>query len=115
MERARDGCRRVCAPCESASSKGSIVWALCFLISVGLITSSGLAFQSMNDVRKDLETVADETGGETKRAYERIVKSFMAMQLSILSILISICVWLLLTVVEIARKRVGISLSLIHI
>ena len=30
-----EGLRRICAPCESASSKGSIVWALCCLISIG--------------------------------------------------------------------------------
>ena len=52
-------------------------------------------------------------GGETKTAYLRFVKFFLSMQMSIISILISICVWLLLTVVEIAKKNVGISIVLV--
>ena len=89
------------------------MWGICFLISSGLIVSSGLAFSSMDGVRKDLETYLDEVGGDVRKWVERFVQVFMSMQVSIVSILISICVWLLLTIVEIARRRVGISIVIV--
>lgn len=90
-----------------------MVWGLCCLLCVGLITSAGLAFQSMDDARKDLQTIADRQSEASKTAYLRFVKYFLAMQMSIVAILVSICVWLVLTVVEIARKKVGISIVLV--
>lgn len=83
------------------------------LISVALIIASGLAVESMDGARKDLLTIADRLGGELKKDYHRYVEFFFSMQMSIISILISICVWLVLTIVELARKQLGISIVLV--
>eukprot|EP00227_Mantoniella_beaufortii_P019304 CAMPEP_0197581130 /NCGR_PEP_ID=MMETSP1326-20131121/4743_1 /TAXON_ID=1155430 /ORGANISM="Genus nov. species nov., Strain RCC2288" /LENGTH=157 /DNA_ID=CAMNT_0043144989 /DNA_START=134 /DNA_END=604 /DNA_ORIENTATION=- len=67
----------------------------------------------MDGVRKDLLTLSKQQSAESKDWTMSHVKIFLNMQIAIISILMSVAFWLILTIVEIARKKVGISIVLV--
>jgi|AntAceMinimDraft_12_1070368.scaffolds.fasta_scaffold17082_1 uncharacterized membrane protein YgcG len=67
----------------------------------------------MEGVRKDLLSFADKMDEPGKSSILSLANQFVTMQVSIISILVSVGVWMILTVVELLRQKVGITVVLV--
>ena len=108
-----DKVRAMCSHRKTLSEWQPLVYCLeVALVSVGNITASIIAFDSMQHVRLDLLQVAKMGSEGARRNVEEFAGYFLSMQFALFAIIFSVIIWTVVTLIELWYKK-WISISLV--